>query len=74
MNPIPGQAKESVNRRTFFASLKDQVLRWAPWLGLFGFHIRGYRRPLLVGWQGSLEWCGRLVGFVRLDGTIQWWP
>jgi hypothetical protein len=63
-----------VNRRKWFADCKDRLLRWAPWLGVLGFHLHRYARPTLVGWQGWVTWFGRTVGFVRLDGTIRWWP
>ena len=50
-----------------------KVTYWSPLLSLFGIRFHAYVNPLAVGWEGWLTWCGRLVGFVRLNRSILWW-
>jgi len=42
-------------------------------VGLLGFRFHPYANRIGAGWSGWLTWCGKLVGFVRLNGTVLWW-
>lgn len=53
-----------MNRRQFFADCGWTVMRWSPWLGLFGFQFHRYTLGPAAGYAGWVTWCGRLVGFV----------
>jgi len=66
--------RETVNRRGFFGRTWDGMLKWSPILGMLGFRFHSYARPALVGWRGWVTWFGRCAGFVRLDGSVRWWP
>ena len=65
---------EIPNRREFFRRMSLGVSRWIPGLGLLGFQVHRYANPVATGWYGWITWCGRLVGFLRPDRTIRWWP
>ena len=62
------------NRREFLRSLPLSVAHWIPGLGLLGFRVHRYVNPLGAGWYGWITSCGKLVGFMKLNRTIQWWP
>jgi len=53
-------------RREFFGRLAAS----SPLLTLLGIRIHVYANPLATGWHGWVTWCGRLVGFVRLNGRF----
>lgn len=58
-----------MDRRAFFGRCGLTIARWTPALGLLGFRFRPYTFPN-GAWAGWVEWCGRLVGFVRLNGEF----
>lgn len=62
-----------MQRREFFGTTFRRVACWGAPLGLLGFRLHVYANPVATGWRGWITFCGRLVGFVRLDGRILWW-
>ena len=61
-------------RRNFLGtSAAMSAAKWSGVLGLLGFRFHAYAYPALVGWRGWLTWGNRLVGFVRINGSIRWW-
>ena len=64
-----GDAMARVTRRNFITSA---ATRWSTAFGLLGFRFSAYANPAATGWRGWIEWCGRAVGYVRLNGEILW--
>ena len=61
-------------RREFFRELAIKTTCWIPGLNLLGFRLHCYTNPVSTGWHGWITWYGKLVGFLRLNRTIVWWP
>lgn len=62
-----------MKRRDFLKRTAARFASWTPFLGLLGFQFNRYSNPsCLRFWRGSIDWCGRCVGFVRSDGSILW--
>lgn len=53
-----------MNRRQFFAESGFQVVRWLPWMALFGFQFHRYAAGNVGGWVGWVTFCGKTIGFV----------
>lgn len=60
---------DKISRRRLF---RDVAVR-SPLIGILGIHFHAYTYPAAVGWQGWLTWFGRIIGFVRLNGSVYWW-
>ena len=65
---------EKHNRRAFVKELLTRAAKWSPLLSMLSLRLHQYANPAAVGWQGWVTWCGRLVGFVRLNGSFFSFP
>lgn len=67
----------SVTRRAFFTGIIDRIGYASPALSLFGLRFCPYGKAMQLAnknfpWDGWIEWFGRVVCFIKKDGSIVW--